>query len=269
MLDTEALRGSDNPSSISSGSPESAAFHPKIRQVLERSNEMLVKYWMKRDVTTVDEADSLQKAIIVMRETGQPLLPVLKEGNLVGVITDRDLKRASASDATALEIHELAYLISKITVGEVMTRNVITVPADYTLEEAAAQLLINNISGVPVVDEEEKIVGIISQREMFLALLSLTGFGKQGIQLAVEVEDLPGSIKEVTDLVRSRGGRLVSLLTSYERARSGRRRMYIRAWAIDRTMIQEMLDDISEKATLLYFVDHRDNKREEFLQSGE
>jgi acetoin utilization protein AcuB len=230
---------------------------------------MLVKYWMKRNVTTVDEADSLQKAIVVMRETGQPLVPVLKEGTLVGVITDRDVKRASASDATAMEIHELANLITKLTVGDVMTRSVITVPPDYTLEEAAAQLLINNVSGMPVVDDEGKIGGIISQREMFLALLSLTGFGKQGIQLAVEVEDRPGSIKEVTDAVRSRGGRLVSLLTSYERARSGYRRVYVRAWAIDRTAIQTMLDEIRKKARLLYFVDHRDNSREEYVQSEE
>jgi acetoin utilization protein AcuB len=234
---------------------------------------MLVKYWMKRHVTTVDEGDSLQKAIAVMRETGQPLLPVLKEGDLVGVITDRDVKRASVSDATALKIPELADLTAKITVGDVMTRSAITVPPDYTLEEAAALLLVNNISGVPVVDDEGGIVGIISQRQMFLALLSLTGFGELGIQLAVEVEDHPGSVREVTDIVRSRGGRLLSLLTSYERARSGHRRVYVRAWArawdIDRTAIPAMLEDIRNKATLLYFVDHRDNSREEYAQSEE
>lgn len=229
---------------------------------------MLVKYWMKTNVAMVDETDPLQRAITVMRERLQPLIPVTYDGALVGVITDRDVKRASASDATALEIHELAYLIAKLTVRDAMTRSVITIPPDYTLEEAAAQLLINNISGAPVVDDKGKILGIISQREIFLALLSLTGFGKRGIQLAVEIEDRSGTIKEVTDVVRNHGGRLVSLLTSYDRARPGHRRLYVRAWAVDRDGMQAMVEEIKKMAVLLYLVDHRDNRREEYVQSG-
>ncbi|MEW6137249.1 MAG: CBS and ACT domain-containing protein [Thermodesulfobacteriota bacterium] len=228
---------------------------------------MLVKYWMKQKIATVKETDSLQRAIMLMRESQQLMLPVMNNGDLVGVITDRDVKRASASDATALEIHELAYLIARITVADVMTRDVITIPLDFTLEEAAAQLLINNISGAPVVDTTGKLVGIITQREIFIALLSLTGFGKKGIQIAVEVDDRPGSIKEVTDIVRNAGGRLVSLLTSYERVTPGHRRLYVRAWAIDRDRLPSVLEEIKQKATLLYYVDHRENKREEFVKT--
>jgi acetoin utilization protein AcuB len=229
---------------------------------------MLVKYWMKKKVVTVDANDSMQHAISLMREHQQSLLPVLKEGELVGVVTDRDLKRASASDATTLEVHELAYLIARLKIGDIMTKNVITVPLNYTLEETAAQMIINNISGVPVVDEQRKIVGLISQREIFLALLSLTGFGKRGVQFAFDIEDRPGSIKEVTDVIRSYGGRLVSLLTSYEEARPGYRRLYVRAWSIDRNKLPEMLAILKQKGTMLYMVDHRENKREEYVDLG-
>jgi acetoin utilization protein AcuB len=240
---------------------------PAEKRVQERRPKMLVKYWMKQKIATVKETDSLQRAIMLMRENQQLMLPVMNNGDLVGVITDRDVKRASASDATALEIHELAYLIARITVADVMTRDVITIPLDYTLEEAAAQLLINNISGAPVVDTTGKLVGIITQREIFLALLSLTGFGKKGIQIAVEVDDRPGSIKEVTDVVRNAGGRLVSLLTSYERVPPGHRRLYVRAWAVDRDRLPSVLEEIKQKAKLLYYVDHRENKREEFVRT--
>ena len=229
---------------------------------------MLVKYWMNKDVVTVDVDDSMQAAISQMRKHAKNLLPVLKKGNLVGVITDRDLKRASASDATALEIHELAYLISKIKCGDIMTKNVVTVPPDFTLEEASAQLLMRNISGMPVVDEKGKIVGTISQQEIFLALISLTGFGKKGMQLALEVEDRPGSIKEITDIIRDYGGRLVSLLTSYETAHPGHRRLYVRTWAVDRKRVSEMIADLKQKARLLYIVDHSEGKREEFVGSS-
>ncbi len=226
---------------------------------------MLVKNWMRKGVITLDVDDSMHKAVGLMREYRPPLLPVMKEGGLVGVVTDRDLKRASASDATALELHELLYLTAKIRVEDIMTKNPITIPPDYTLEEAAAKLLVNNISGMPVVDEHDKIVGIISKQEIFLALISLTGFGKRGIHLAFDVEDRPGSIKEVTDVIRDYGGRLVSLLSSYERARAGNRRLYVRAWAIDRSKVPDMLDDLRKVATLLYIIDHRDNKREEYI----
>jgi acetoin utilization protein AcuB len=230
---------------------------------------MLVKYWMKKDVVTVDADSSMNKAISLMKTERPILLPVLKKGKLVGVLTDGDLKKASASEATALEVHELAYLLSRIKVSDIMTPTVITVPPDFTLEEAAAQLLIHDISGMPVVDDGGEIVGVISQREIFLALITLSGFGKKGMQLALEVEDRPGSIKEVTDVIRSYGGRLVSILTSYEKAAPGQRRLYVRAWAVEREKLPQMEADLRSKAPLLYVVDHKEGTRREFIQSDQ
>lgn len=229
---------------------------------------MLVKYWMKKTVITVDVNDSMQDAISLMKEHFVPLLPVLKKGKLVGVVTDTDLKRASASDATTLDVHELAYLISKIRVGEIMTKNPITVPPDFTLEETAARLLMNDISAAPVVDETEKIVGTISQRELFLALTSLSGFARRGVQFAFILEDRPGSIKEVTDVIRRYGARLASILTSSERAPEGYRHVYVRAYDVDRDQMGKLLSELRAQAELLYMVDHRDNKREEYVQTG-
>ena len=79
---------------------------------------MLVKNWMSKDVITVNVDDSMQHAINMMKENSIRMLPVLMEGKLVGVLTDRDLKRASPSDATTLDVHELLYLISKIKIKE-------------------------------------------------------------------------------------------------------------------------------------------------------
>ena len=229
---------------------------------------MLVKYWMKEEVYPMDANDSMQEAIRLMRQYQPPLLPVLKKGKLVGVVTDRDVKRASASDATSLEVHELAYLISRIKVKDIMSKNVISVPPDYTLEEAAALLMMNEISSMPVVNDQEEIVGIISQREIFLALISMSGFGQKGLQLAFEVEDRPGSIKDVTDIIRSYQGRLVSILTSYQRAKPGYRRLYVRVWHVDRMKLPEMESELKKKATLLYKVDHKEDKREEYVSQN-
>jgi len=231
-----------------------------------KERHMLVKYWMRKVVVTADTDDSMQLAASLMKEYSTHLLPVLKKGRLVGVLTDRDLKRASPSPATSLDLNELTYLLSQIKVGDIMTRGAITVPPNYTLEEAATLLLENQISGAPVVDDAGQIKGIISQREIFQALVSLSGLRKRGVLFAFEVDDVPGSIKEITDIIRLYEGRLVSIFSSYERAPEGRRLVYIRAFQLDRTRIPEMQQELRQKGKLLYLIDHTEETREEYIE---
>jgi acetoin utilization protein AcuB len=223
---------------------------------------MLVKNWMSKNVITVDEKDSMQDAMKHLKEHDIRMLPVMKKGKLIGIVTDRDLKKASASDATTLEVHELLYLLTKIKVKDIMTRDVITVPPDYTVEETAQVLQKNRISGAPVVDADGQLVGTITQTDLFKVLISLTGVGSGGIQFGFLLEDRPGSIKEVADVIRSFGGRMVSILTSYDDVPEGYRKVYIRMRSIERARLQMLIKDLSTKATLLYMVDRRENKRE-------
>lgn len=223
---------------------------------------MLVKNWMNKDVITIDANESMLEAINLLKKHGIRTLPVMRNNELVGVVTDRDLKRASASDATTLEVHELLYLLSKIKVKEVMSRSLITVPFDYTLEEAAETLLKNKISGVPVVDHDGRVAGIITQTDLFRSILSVTGLKKRGVHFAFLLEDRPGSIKDVADVIREFGGRMASILSSYERAPEGYRHVYIRMYGVDRDRMKEIVKRLKEKATVLYMVDHRENRRE-------
>ena len=132
---------------------------------------MLVKNWMSKEVVTVDVNDSMDKADRLFHEHNIRTLPVTEEGKLAGVVTDRDLKRASASDATSLSRHEVSYLLSRIKMAEIMTRDPVTVPPDYTVEETAEVLFENRISGVPVVDKGE-LVGIITKDDLFRVLVA-------------------------------------------------------------------------------------------------
>jgi len=223
---------------------------------------MLVKNWMSKNVVTIDANDAMQDAMRVLKEHGIRMLPVMKKGKLVGIVTDRDLKKASASDATTLEIHELLYLLTKIKVKDIMTRDPIAVPPDYTVEETAQVLLDSKISGAPVVDDYGQVVGIITQTDLFRVLISLTGIGNGGIQFGFQVEDKPGSIKEVADVIRAFGGRMVSILTSYDDVPNGYRKVYIRMHSIERSQLQKLKNTLSEKAALLYVIDHLENSRE-------
>lgn len=228
---------------------------------------MLVKNWMSKNVISVDVNDSMHDAMKLMKENNIRMLPVMEEGKLVGIITDRDIKRASASDATTLEIHELTYLMIRIKVMDIMNKNPITVRFDHTLEETAEILLKNKISGVPVVGDKGDVVGIITQTDLFRALISMTGIGKRGVQFAFQLEDRPGSIKEVCDIIRKYDGRMVSILSSYEGMPEGYRKVYIRSYAIDRSKLRQLKDEFRENYTVPYIVDHLEDKREIFQNS--
>jgi acetoin utilization protein AcuB len=227
---------------------------------------LLVENWMNPKVVTIDADDSMLDATKLLKEHGIRRLPVLEKGKLVGVVTDRDLKRASPSDATTLEAHELLYLIANIKVREIMTRKPITVPYNFTIEEAAEILLQAKISGMPVVDKDGDVIGMITQTDLFKVLISLTGVGKKGVQFAFLLEDRPGSIKEVADIIRSYGGRMASILSSYEKAPEGYRYVYIRMYDVDRDKMTQVKEDLKKQAKVLYIVDSRENKREIFVR---
>ncbi|MBW1786847.1 MAG: CBS domain-containing protein [Deltaproteobacteria bacterium] len=223
---------------------------------------MLVKNWMSKKLVTVDLNDCMHDAMRRLKENRISMLPVMQNGNIVGVVTDRDLKQASASGATTLEVHELLYLISRIKVKDVMTENPVTVPWDYTVEEAAQFLLRHKISGMPVMSDKGELVGVITKDDIFRVLISLTGIGKFGIQFAVQVEDRPGCISDVTDIIRAHGGRMLSILSAYDGVPSSRRKVYIRCYGIDRSKLDMLKDQLKKEATLLYMIDHRENHRE-------
>lgn len=223
---------------------------------------MLVKDWMSRKVVTVNVNDSMQHGINLLMEHDISMMPVMEDGQLVGIVTDRDLKRASPSDAVMLDIQRILYLLSKLEVGAIMSRYPITLSPDHTMEEAAEIMLTNKISGAPVLDDNKNIVGMITKSDIFKAMMSLSGLSHRGIQFGFLLDDRPGSIKEVSDVLRSFGARLVSILTSYERAPEGSRFVYIRVFNIDRDTLDLLKDKLREVAKLLYIVDHRENLRE-------
>jgi acetoin utilization protein AcuB len=143
-----------------------------------------------------------------------------------------------------------------------MTKNPISVPIDFTIEETAEVLLRHKINGVPVMEQNGRLAGVITQTDLFRVIISLTGVGKRGIQFGFKLEDRSGSIKDIADVIRAYRGKMVSILTSYDGAPEGYRWAYIRIYDIDRTKIESLKEDLRKKAPLLYMVDHREDRRE-------
>ncbi len=216
---------------------------------------MLVKNWMSYPVITVNLETYLKDAAKLMEEHNIRGLPVLSEGRLVGYITDKEIKRASASEVSRLEYVPAMYrMITHIQVKEFMTENFARILTDYTVEKAAEIMMENKLSSAPVVDREGNLKGVVSQTDIFRALVSFIGTKKEGIQFAFQLEDRTGSIKEVTDLIRMFGGRIESILSSSYRVPEGFRRVYIRIYDIDESRMQELKTELMSRFSLLYVV---------------
>jgi acetoin utilization protein AcuB len=225
---------------------------------------MLIQEWMTKDVITVEEKDSLQKAVSLMKEHSIRLLPVMRGKKLVGILSDGDIKKASIPDLSALDVQELLYRSYQLKVEDIMTKNPITVPTDCTIEEAAEVLLNNKINGVPVIDPHGEVAGIITQTDMFKVIVSLSGMGAKGVLFGFYLRDRSGAIKEVTDIIRSYGGSLASILSSYENSPPGYRQVHIRAINLDRQKLPQIVKQFKETAKLRYMVDYSTKRREIF-----
>ncbi len=188
---------------------------------------MYVKDWMTKRVYTVSPDDPVSDAAALMKEKRIKHLPVVKKDRVVGILSDRDIKEYIPSKATSLDVYELHYLLAKTRVKEIMKKKVFTTTADTPVEEAARLMHDENIGSLPVL-EKGGLIGIISDRDIFRVLVDITGIRHGGHRICLVVEDRPGSIKEVTDIIRKHGFGLQSILTTYEGIKEGYRRVVIR-----------------------------------------
>ena len=172
---------------------------------------MFVREYMTPDPFTITADVSVPQALHLMRDKKVRRLPVLDgRGKLVGIVSDKDLLHASPSPATSLAVWEMNELLAKLKVEKVMTREVISVSGDTPLEEAARIMSDRKIGGMPVM-EDQSLVGIITETDLFKVLLDMLGGRRSGVRVAVSVPDAKGTLAKVTNAVFGAGGDIVGL----------------------------------------------------------
>jgi len=150
---------------------------------------MLIKDWMATAVLTVDANTSVMRATRIMKENNIRRLPVLSQGRLVGVVTDRDLKEASPSSTSDIDIHEMYYLLSEMKIKDVMTDKCITLNQDDTLEKAAMVMLKEKISGIMILDDDGNLVGLLSETDILRGFIHATGIQDGAHQYVIDMPD--------------------------------------------------------------------------------
>ncbi len=174
---------------------------------------MIVKTRMTRNPVTISPETPVAEARrIMIREKIHRLPVVNKKKELVGIVTEKDLLYASPSPASTLDIHEMTYLLSQLTVKKVMSTKVLTIPSDTVLEEAARIMVDSDIGGLPIVDSGS-LVGIITESDIFKVFMELFGARHSGLRVTLLIPDKPGEISALGQAITEKGGDIISLGT--------------------------------------------------------
>lgn len=161
---------------------------------------MDVKTYMTQKVVTTSKDVRVLEALDLMKKYHIRNLPVVQGNCLVGIVTEKQIAENMPSRSTSLSVHEINYLLTKTTVADIMTKEVITIHPDALLEEAAVTMREKVVSVLPVV-EEDKLVGIITSSDIFEAFINVLGYYHKGIRIAVEVEDHVGELEKLSRLL--------------------------------------------------------------------
>ncbi len=173
---------------------------------------MLVGERMSHPVIFTAPDVPIHEALNLMRSEQIRRLPVIKDGKLVGIVTDNDLLNASPSPVTSLSIWELNYLISKITVKDVMTKQVLTVTEDTPIENAARVMADHKIGGLPVI-RGDKVVGILTETDLFKIFLELMGAREKGVRVSFLARNQPGELLKLSEAIFRLCGNVIAMGT--------------------------------------------------------
>jgi len=173
---------------------------------------MLVGERMSHPVMSVAPNLPIMEALNMMKGKNIRRFPVVKDGKLVGIVAERDLLNASTAPTTTLSVWELNYQLSRIKVSDVMSKKVITVPEDASIEAAARIMTDKKVGGLPVMRGDE-LSGIITETDLFKVLLELMGAREPGVRVTALVPDTHGELAKLTAAITEAGGDFISFGT--------------------------------------------------------
>jgi acetoin utilization protein AcuB len=174
---------------------------------------MLVRDYMSQPPIVISPKTPITEALKMMRDHSIRRLPVIDSaGRLIGIVSDKDLLHAEPSPATSLSIWEITYLLGRITVEQVMTRNVLTVGPTTPLEDAAQIMVDRKIGGLPVVDADQ-VVGVVTETDIFRVFAILLGANERGTGVTATAIDRPGLLADLTGATARAGGDIISIVT--------------------------------------------------------
>jgi acetoin utilization protein AcuB len=176
---------------------------------------MLVEKIMSKNLFLVHPSTPVTDAQELMRREHLHHLPVIDEKTrkLVGIVSEKDILYASPSPASTLDVYEMTKLLSRLTVSKVMSKKVYTAKPKDIIEDAARKMVDNNIGCLPVIDEDQVPLGIITETDVFRLFIDLFGTREKGLRAFLRIPEMQGEVANLGQDVASHGGNIVSIGT--------------------------------------------------------
>lgn len=207
---------------------------------------MLVRERMTSPAVTITPETPFQDALKLMRDKKFRRLPVVDSaGKIVGIVSERDMLHASPSPATSLSVWEVNYLLWKLKISDIMTHNVLTLQQDTPIEDAANLMVTHKIGGVPIVDDSGKVVGVITETDIFRAFVEMLGGGEHGLRLMVQVPAGSGTLAKLAGKIAEQGGVILSV-GSMNRETDGAREVIIKVKGVTKDKLIPALESIGD-----------------------
>lgn len=207
---------------------------------------MLIKERMSTPAVTITPDIPFQDALKLMREKGYRRLPVVnRSGELVGIVSERDLLYATPSPASSLSVWELNYLLSQLQVREIMTKHVITTTPDTPIEDAAEVMASRKIGGMPVVDANNYVLGVITETDIFKALVEMMAMRRSGVRLTLDVPERMGVLGELATGIAELGGNIMGVGV-YDSDVVNHRRLLIKVQGVTKAQLVDMLESLGD-----------------------
>lgn len=207
---------------------------------------MFVRDRMSSPAVTVTPDTPFPEAMQLLREHKFRRLPVVdKDGKLVGIVSERDLLYASPSPASSLSIWEMNYLLAQLKIEEIMTKKVITTTPDAPIEEAAHLMVTNKVGGLPVVDENNKVVGVITETDIFKTFVEMLGGGEPGLRIYLQVPEGRGVLAQLATAISELGGNIVSVGTFYGQTPE-ERRLLVKVRGVAKEQLVDTLEALGD-----------------------
>lgn len=178
---------------------------------------MSVSDFMTQDLVVVSPETKIFDAVDIMKNSNIHRLPVLENDRLVGLITEGTIQAALPSKATSLSVHEVNYLLNKTTVNDIMVKNVQTILPTASLEDGIFVMRKNNIAVLPVINEANKLVGIITNNDIFDAFLKIAGYNNGGTRVQIRIlEDHKGILANIAKLLAENDYSILTVIVNHK-----------------------------------------------------
>jgi acetoin utilization protein AcuB len=224
--------------------------------VYPKEEAMLIRDWMTTNVITVTADTSMLKAGKLMKDHDIRRLPVVDDsGRVIGIVSAGDVQAASPSKSTTLDMSELYHLLLEMKIKDIMAPNPVTVGPLDTVEQVALLMLEQNLfpGGLPVVDADKKLIGIITDYDVFKVLLNITGVHAGGVQLAFRLPDKIGTLRTICNVLWEHQASIISVLSPSSAGGEDERNVYVRIRPMEPAQTEALVKILQDRCNLLYW----------------